>query len=97
MTNDICLKGSWPPGAYCGAKPQPMVPGNLRQRKFYKLLIRGNPQPTILHIPDNNDREMGDWGVGELVICKWTGELAQKQVVNFGIIGLLFFPVYGIN
>jgi hypothetical protein len=40
---------------------------------------------------------MGDWGVGELVICKWTGELAQKQVVNFGIIGLLFFPVYGIN
>ena len=28
---------------------------NLMYRKFYKLLIIGNPQTTILHIPNRNN------------------------------------------
>jgi len=34
--------------------PEIMAPGNLMSRKFYKMLIIGNPQSTILHIPTRN-------------------------------------------
>jgi hypothetical protein len=32
------------------------------QRKFYKLLIIGNPLPTILHIQTRGVGGMGRWG-----------------------------------
>jgi len=34
---------------------------NLMSRKFYKLLIIGNPQPTIPHIPNRNNGIMECW------------------------------------
>jgi hypothetical protein len=34
---------------------------NLMSGKLYKLLIIGNPEPTILHIPNRNNGIMECW------------------------------------
>jgi hypothetical protein len=53
-------------------------------RKFYKLLIIGNPQATILHIPNRNNEIMECWNreiiAFHAVICQGR-KLAVKPVV----------------
>ncbi len=65
--------------------PSLFVICNLMSRKFFKLLIIGNPKPTILHIQTRGVGGMGRWGDGEM--GRWDDMMMRCWGVGvFGIV-----------
>jgi hypothetical protein len=54
------------------------------QQKFYKLLIIGNLQPTILHIQTRGVGGLGRWGDGLIgyLAVKFCHFLAKNNFLN---------------